>query len=106
VVPEERHPSAEGPRNARGEQTCAGDVIQAEGPDGVDGSRTRDWALATNHLGATARGVPEEDGDLAAQSIQVRFYHLKYEARGDRGVESIPALFKDGHPALRCEPVR
>src|SRR5450759_2803138 len=106
VIPQERHPSAEGAGHACSEQAGTGDVVQAERADQLDGGRLWRRALTADDLNAASSYIPEQDWDLPAESVQVRLHHLQDEAGGEGGLACITALLEHRHPALSGEPVR
>ena len=52
-----------------------------------------------------ALGAPEHSGKISAGPVQVRLDDLQGEARGDGGVEGVPAALEHRHPGGGSEPV-
>ena len=71
----------------------------------LDRRRARRGALRAEDDGLAA-GRPEQRGQVAARTVQVRLDDLQREARRDGGVEGVAALLEHRHPRRRREPVR
>ena len=106
VVAQEGHPSAEGAGHAGGDQAGPWDLREPHFADVRDGRMCRRRPLAGDHFRALARGVPQEDRHLAAETIEMRFDDLEHEPGGARRIEGVAAAIEHRHRALGGEPVR
>ncbi|MHC2699167.1 hypothetical protein ACVMHZ_002300 [Bradyrhizobium liaoningense] len=106
VVAQQHHPGFEGAGNAGREQAGARHHVEAFASVMCDGGARGCRALTADHLGAAALHVVDDDGYVAAGTVQMRLDHLEREGGGNAGIESIPALFQDGHADGRRNPVR
>ena len=70
-----------------------------------DGGAGGGGALAADHLGAAAFDVMDDDRDVAAGAVEMRFHDLQREGGGDAGIERIAALFQNAHADRRRDPV-
>ena len=106
MVSQQAHPPTKGAGHTRRDESGARHLAKAHLVDQIDRCRGRCGPLAADHLGLSARGVPQDDRHLATETVEVRLDDLQDKARGDCGVECIAAAVEHRHPALRGEPVR
>lgn len=106
VVSQQHHPGFESAGNAGREQAGAGHHVEAFASVMCDGGARGRRALTADHLSAAAPHIVDDDGYVAAGTVQMRFDHLEREGGGDAGIEGIPALFQDGHADGGRNPVR
>ncbi len=105
MIAKQRHPPCERARHACGQQAGARNVIDPQRPQTRDGGGRRRWSLATDHLNPVAGCVPQDDGDFAAEPIQMRLDDLKHEARSHGGVERVAAHLERRHAAFGGQPM-
>jgi hypothetical protein len=106
VVAQHRHPGVEGAGHAGGQQPVAGDRVDAERAVMRQRRAGGCRALAADRDRHRVAGRLDQDHRIAAQPVHVRLDHLQDEARGDRGIEGVAALFEYGHAHLAGDPVR
>jgi hypothetical protein len=83
-----------------------GTQVETELPIRCDRGCLRRDALTADHLDGIGSGAVQDDRQVAARAVQMRFHHLEREAGRDGGVERIAAAFQDGHAGRRGQPVR
>ena len=106
MIAQHPQPGIEGAGHHGGEQSGPWHQVEPELPIGRDRGCLRRHTLAADHLDRVLAGAVQDDRQIAARTIQVRFDHLERESRGRCGVESVAAALEDGHAGCRGQPVR
>ncbi len=106
VLAQQGQPTVPRTRHGRGEQSGAGNQVEALVAIALDGGACRRDTLSAQHpRGRIGRGG-EHRGHLAAGTVEVRFDDLQDESRCHGRVKGVAALLQHGHAGRRREPVR
>src|SRR5688572_12400601 len=101
VVAQQRQPGADGARDGGGKEAGAGDQVETQVLEGLDGRAGGGDPLTGQETGSPRAVAPrEEDRDLTTGTVEVRLDDLEGEAGGGGGVERVASGFEDGH--ARC----
>ena len=105
VIEEEAAPGAERAGDGGGKKAGTGNQIEFERGESGQGRGGGGGALAAENVLGAGDGVVEQDGSVAAGSVEMGLGDLEGEGGGAGGVEGVAAPFEDGHADRRCEPV-
>lgn len=105
IVAQHQHPAVEGTGNDGCQQPVAWDQLQ---PFGSIMFNRGAWgrALCADDFDLVLLLRIKHGGHISARTAQMRLNNLEDKTGGDGGVESIAALFENGHANGRGDPVR
>ena len=91
---EGEYPRVHCPRNGRGQEAVAGDDVEAQATEVVEGRALRHPALTVDRMDVLGLGLMDENRHLAADAVLVRLEHRQAEGDGRRGVDGVAAMLQ------------